>query len=128
MTKTAREKMMAKINAHAKKLDAIKKKTEVKTYREYILDFITEMDDICITATDEVQFLIDIEACADMLIGRLRTVDPGIHAEVIFNNPKDWKDLRAVGVTITWSDNYRKLNQGIDEQEFVDVTDLLFMN
>ena len=118
---------MAKINARAKKLDAIKEKTTAKSYREYILDFITEMDDVCLTATDEIQFMMDIDSCADMLIGRLRTIDPGIHAEVIWNCPEDWKNLRAVGVTITWSDAYRKENQDVDEQEFVDVTDLLFM-
>ena len=127
MTKSVREKMMAKINARAKKLDAIKKKTSPKTYREYILDFITEMDEICLTAKDEIQFSIDIDSCAQMLIGRLRTVDPGIHAEIIWNCPEDWKDLRAIGVTIKWSKEYQKENPDAGEQEFVDVTDLLFM-
>ncbi len=127
MGKTAKQKMMDKIKAKAKNIQDIKDKTCVKGHREYVFDFITEMDEICLTATDELHFSIDIDVCADMLWKRLKVIDPDIHINVLFNEPDDWKDLRAVGVIITWSQAYQKENPDVNEEEFIDIMDLLFM-
>ena len=119
--------MMDQVNAKAKKNKGLQDNSHPKTHKEYVLDFITKMDEICITAQDEICFAVDMEAAAEMLLSKLKTVDQHVHAEVIWNGSKNWKELRAVGVTITWSREHLKLYPGTDEQEFVDVTELLFM-
>jgi hypothetical protein len=116
--------MIAKKEAQIKK---IRHETTDRTYQQYILKFLEELEEAyLVNMSDELEFWRTLNSVSDKLLGRLQTFDPGVNAEVIWNSPEHWKDLRAVGVTIRWSKEYRAINKNVDEEEFVDVTELMF--
>ena len=122
----SRKDILDKINRRAKRIEYLKKNTRSKTYRQYVLEFLEKVDEVRLQDIDEIDFMVAIDSAATMLLARLSTIDHGVNAEVIWNNPDHYKDLRAVGVTIYWSKEYRVLYPDANPEEFVDVTELLF--
>ena len=123
----AKQDVLDMINKKMKRNKEIKKKTSIdKTYKQDVLLFLERLEDIYASATDPIEFDVLLEQACKILDRELKKEDPYVQAEVNWNNPKDWRTMRALGVTITWSNYYQNLYPNSHAMEYIDATDLIF--
>jgi hypothetical protein len=129
----ARDDVLDMIEVRVKKNKTIRENTcRDKTHRQEVMRFLRDMEDLFCKASNEIEASTGIDGAADMLISRLRAFDPYVKANIIWNDAdiedgkQDWKQLKVIGVQITWSDYYIRFNPNADRSEYVDVMDLLF--
>lgn len=95
------------------------------THVQEILKFLNNLDKIGTEATNEIDFYVSMERECKMLKYRLKEFDPHVKAIVEWNDTKEWRELRPVGVKILWSRYYTKLHPSADQEEYVDVSRML---
>lgn len=104
--------------------------TTDRTYKQYVLKFIEEMEDIYVNNMESVMdFVSCYNSAREKLLGQLRCFDPDVRVEELWNNRKDWEDwknYRILGVIIKWSKAHLKKNPNTDPEELVDASELLF--
>ena len=126
MSNKARKSVWDAIHKKAKKIGEIRKESrEERNYVQEILRFLNNLDVMTTIAENELDFRCALEKECSLLDARLRKFDPKIKATVEWNDTKDWKKLRPLGVSIYWSKYYLKLYPDADEYEYVDVGRLL---
>jgi len=102
---------MSNKDAHNQVLDMIKKRIKKsnqlksrsckdKTYKQEIIKFLEDLEIVYINASSEVEYSCQLDIACSKLLARLRTFDINVNATIKWNDPIDWKDLRAIGVTI----------------------------
>lgn len=123
----AKQDVLDMIDKKIKRNREIKRRTkQEKTYRESILLFLERLEDVYLTAKDPIEFDVLLERACKILDRELKREDPYIQAEINWNNAKDFTHMRALGVTLHWSNYYKKLHPEVQDMEYVDATSLIF--
>ncbi len=112
--------------------EKVKRRKEVRedtkqdaTHVQEVLKFLNNLDKLTAEAETEIDFYIGMERECQMLKYRLKNFDPYAKATVEWNDTKEWKELRPLGVRIYWSQYHMRLHPGTEQEEYIDVSRLL---
>ncbi len=120
------KEMMDLVEEKAKRLEGIRDGTKQDaTYTQEILKFLNNLDKLTAEAQNELDFYVGMERECEMLFRRLKSFDPYCSATVEWNDTKDWKELRPLGVRVTWSRYHVRLNPDCEQEEYIDISRLL---
>ncbi len=120
------KEMMDLVEEKAARLRNIRDDTKQDaTYTQEVLKFLNNLDKLTAEAQNELEFYVGMESECKMLQSRLKSFDPYCSATVEWNDTKDWKELRPLGVKVFWSRYHIKLNPGCEQEEYIDISRLL---
>lgn len=120
---------MRKIQARVKQNQALKNK-QARRRGPYglVTDFIKTMETISENAKNAVDFGLDLEREAGLLLDKFKQIDPEVELELKWNSPdmvEDWKDLALEGVLIKWSKFWRIEHPLEFPTKYIDISDLM---
>ncbi len=95
------------------------------THAQEVLKFLNNLDSLAADSMNEIDFYVSMERECSMLKYRLKSFDPYVDAVVEWNDTKNWRELRPLGVRISWSKYYMKLHPNAEQEEYVDIGRLL---
>ena len=129
MTKSARSKMLDRINKRAKRVKEQREKSRKRfSYTHIIYSFLQDIEKIYVIATNAVEFQSMLNDLTKHLDIKMKAIDYGVQMEIMWNSAEEWTQLRATGVKIKWSDNHIKLNPGVQQEEYIDVMQFVLEN
>lgn len=124
--KDAMKEIMDLIDEKAKRRKELREGSKQDyTHVQEVLKFLNNLDKISVEAENEIDFYVSMERECKMLNYRMKNFDPYSKSVVEWNDTKDWKELRPLGVRIYWSKYHTRLNPGTEQEEYIDVSRLL---
>jgi len=130
MSKTARAKMLDRINKRAKRFrDAKEKANKTITHTRIIYNFLQDVEKIYIIASDPIEFKVMLDQLCKNLDSNMKSLDTQVHMELVAEGgDPDWRTLRITGVKIKWSNGYIARNPETTQDEHIDVTQFLLQD
>lgn len=127
---------MGKKDARQQILDLIEEKAQRRrdiragldkdaTYVQEVLRCLNNLDLLAQESENEVEMHVAMESECKRLFSRLKTFDPYMKAHVEWNDTKDWKQLRPLGIRLFWSNYFLRLNPDKEQEEYIDVSRML---
>lgn len=127
---------MGKKDARQQILDLIEEKAQRRkdiraglgkdaTYVQEVLRCLNNLDLLAQESENEVEMHVAMESECKRLFSRLKSFDPYMKAYVEWNDTKDWKQLRPLGIRLFWSNYFLRLNPDKEQEEYIDVGRML---
>jgi hypothetical protein len=121
----AKKDILDMIDQKAKRYTELRKKSQNKrTPQQLILNFLDETEKLFGIADNASDWYRMIDQLTKSLDEQMKIIDLGAKMEVMWNQVKDWRELRVTGVKIRWSSWYREKHD-LPEEQLIDVTLLL---
>ncbi len=126
MSRSERAKMLDRVAKRAQRIKDLRVKTSKSvTYTHHVFNFLKEMEKIYPLAKDAVDFDAMLGGACKMLDQQIKTIDPYVKIEILWNDAEDWTNLRATGVKIMWSGSHMNRYPGKQAEEYIDITQAL---
>ena len=124
----SKEKAMELIQAKMKKNKAYKQK-EARRKGPYglVTEFIKDMESVKGRCKSAMDFDMELQREAQLLLDRFKQIDPEVDLELKWNQPdkvESWEDLLVEGVVIKWSRFWLRKHPFEDETKYIDITEL----
>lgn len=115
--------MMAKIKCKASKIrESRTNSSKKRSPEDIVFEFLKEMEDIYAAAGDPIEFDIMLDRASKWMDYKMRSYDNRVSLDIIFNDTDNWKELRAQGVHIRWSEGFAKGNPEHPTEQYFDLT------
>lgn len=124
----AKDEVMKMIAKKQKRNTSFRNRSAKRTnIHSIVVEFIKAMEKVLTESKSHLDFDTGMNREATMLEQRMRSLDPGVKLQVLWNNEnatENWQELQVEGIKIMWSGFYLGKHPFESPEKYIDVGSL----